>query len=264
MIELLSTREIELMRLAGLKAGLTLSRVGMLVKPGTSTFEIDEFVRHDCAAQECTPAPLGYRGHDSKLPPFPGACCTSINEVVCHGIPNERKLKDGDIVNVDVTHIFMGYHGDTSKTFEVGNVSSEARFLVESCRRALELGIEQVRPNARFGDIGAVIQEFAQSCGLSVVTAFVGHGIGRMFHGAPNVAHSAIRGTGPRMKPGMCFTIEPMLNLGRPEVKILDDRWTAVTADGSLSAQFEHTVLVTDDGCDVLTRVTPLVQSVPK
>lgn len=252
-IEILRPSEIELMREAGKRAALTLRRVTDLIKPGTLTAEIDQFVRFDCTRQDCIPAPLGYRGSDGRSRPFPAACCTSINEVVCHGIPSASRLKDGDIINVDVTHIYKGYHGDTSATFYVGTPSDEARRLVEACRRSLELGIAEVRPGARIGDVGAAIEEYARSQAVSVVTDFVGHGIGRRFHTDPRVPHCGIRGLGIRLKPGMCFTIEPMLNLGHPQTKLLHDGWTAVTVDGSWSAQFEHTILVTDDGHEVLT-----------
>jgi methionyl aminopeptidase len=184
---------------------------------------------------------------------FPKSVCTSINEVVCHGIPGPHRLREGDIINVDVTHIFKGYHGDTSATFYVGQPTTKAAKITEVARRSLELGIAEVRPGARLGDIGAAIQEFAEGQGCSVVTDFVGHGIGRKFHEEPKVSHVGTRGRGVRLKAGMTFTIEPMINLGRPEVRVLEDDWTAVTVDGSLSAQFEHTVLVTDSGCEILT-----------
>jgi methionyl aminopeptidase len=179
--------------------------------------------------------------------------CTSINEVVCHGIPGSRVLQEGDIVNVDVTHIYNGFHGDTSATFYVGTPSEDAKRVTEVARKALALGIAEVKPGARLGDIGAAIQEFAEAHGCSVVRDFVGHGIGRKFHEEPKVEHYGRRGSGKRLKPGMTFTIEPMVNLGSWQVKILDDEWTAVTADGSLSAQFEHTVLVTTTGVEILT-----------
>jgi methionyl aminopeptidase len=175
--------------------------------------------------------------------------------VVCHGIPNEEEvLEDGDIINVDVTHIYEGYHGDTSATFYVGDPSPEAKHVTEVSRRTLDLGITQVREGARLGDIGAAIQEFAEAQGCSVVRAFVGHGIGRIFHEPPQVSHVGRKGTGLRLKAGMVFTIEPMINLGNYDVEILDDNWTAVTRDGSLSAQFEHTIVVTKKGCEILTR----------
>jgi methionyl aminopeptidase len=178
-----------------------------------------------------------------------------VNEVVCHGIPNTHQvLKDGDIINVDVTTIIDGYHGDTSATFYIGHPSPDARRVTEVSRKCLDLGIAEVKDGARLGDIGAAIQDFAEGNGCSVVRAFVGHGIGRKFHDEPKVSHVGKRGTGLRLRAGMIFTIEPMINIGHWDVEILDDEWTAVTKDGSLSAQFEHTILVTRDGCEVLTR----------
>jgi methionyl aminopeptidase len=254
-IDVKTPKEIDLMRKAGRLAAETLEAVGPLIVPGVKTREIDEFVHRDTLRLGCTPAPLNYRG-------FPKSCCTSVNEVICHGIPSERALKDGDIINVDVTHIYEGYHGDTSATFYVGKVSSDARRVTEVARSCLDLGVAQVRPGGRLGDIGAAIQEYAEANGCSVVRAFVGHGIGRKFHEDPQVSHVGNWGRGSRMKPGMTFTIEPMINLGTCEARILDDDWTAVTADGKLSAQFEHTVLVTLTGVEILTkRAKPLANS---
>jgi len=246
-IDVKTPKEIDLMRQVGLLAAATLEAVGPLVRPGVSTREIDEFVHRDTLKKGCIPAPLNYRG-------FPKSCCTSVNDVVCHGIPSDRILKEGDIINVDVTHIYEGFHGDTSATFYVGPPSPKAKLVTEVSRRCLDLGIEQVRPGARIGDIGAAIQEYAESKGCSVVRAFVGHGIGRRFHEDPQVAHYGQWGRGARLKPGMTFTIEPMINVGTFDVRILDDDWTAVTADGELSAQFEHTLLVTLTGVEILTR----------
>src|SRR5512133_1210169 len=254
-IDVKTPKEIELMRAAGRLAAETLQGVGPMIAPGVTTREIDEFVHRDTLRLGWIPAPLNYRG-------FPKSCCTSINEVICHGIPSERALREGDIINVDVTHIYQGFHGDTSATFFVGAVSAEARHVTEVARKCLDLGIAEVRPGARLGDIGAAIQEYAESNGCSVVTAFVGHGIGRKFHDEPQVSHVGQRGRGGRLKPGMTFTIEPMINLGSHEARVLDDDWTAVTVDGSLSAQFEHTVLVTLTGVEILTaRTKPLVNS---
>lgn len=250
-VEIKTAREIEAMREVGKLAGDSLSRVAELIRPGVTTDEINAFVHEDTLKKGARPAPLGYRSGDS--PPFPKSVCTSINEVVCHGIPSSRALREGDIVNVDVTHIYRGFHGDTSATFYVGTPSKEAKLVTEVARRCLELGIKEVRPGARLGDIGAAIQEFAEGRGCSVVEDFVGHGIGRKFHDEPKVAHYGERGKGLRLKAGMTFTIEPMINIGSHEVEVLDDEWTAVTADGSLSAQFEHTVLVTPSGVEVLT-----------
>lgn len=251
-VNIKSAQEIAAMREVCRLAGDTLCKVGEIIKPGITTDEINEFVHADTLRKGARPAPLNYRGGGGG-PPFPKSVCTSVNEVVCHGIPSNRVLKDGDIINVDITHIYNGFHGDTSATFYVGTPSEEAKKVTEVARRALEIGIAEVKPGARLGDIGAAIQEFVESQGCSVVRDFVGHGIGRKFHEEPKVEHYGQRGRGKRLKPGMTFTIEPMINLGSWQVKILDDEWTAVTADGSLSAQFEHTVLVTPTGVEVLT-----------
>jgi methionyl aminopeptidase len=251
-VEIKNPQEIEAMREVGRLAGDTLSKAGEMIRPGITTDEINEFVHADTLRKGARPAPLNYRGAGGG-PPFPKSVCTSVNEVVCHGIPGPRVLQEGDIVNVDVTHIYKGFHGDTSATFYVGKVSEDAKRVTEVARRSLELGIAEVRPGARLGDIGAAIQEFAQRHGCSVVRDFVGHGIGRKFHEEPKVEHYGRRGSGKRLKPGMTFTIEPMINLGSWQVRVLDDEWTAVTDDGSLSAQFEHTILVTESGYEVLT-----------
>jgi methionyl aminopeptidase len=255
-VEIKGPQEIDAMREVSRLAAETLSAVGEIVRPGLTTEEINTFVHSHTLKQGARPAPLNYKG-------FPKSVCTSINEVVCHGIPSsERVLRDGDIINIDVTHIYKGFHGDTSATFYVGKPSADAQRVVEVARRSLALGIAQVRAGARLGDIGAAIQEFAEGQGCSVVRDFVGHGIGRKFHDEPKVMHYGRWGKGERLKPGMTFTIEPMVNVGSWEVDVLDDDWTAVTSDGSLSAQFEHTVLVTDTGVEVLTeRNRPLVNS---
>jgi methionyl aminopeptidase len=254
-VQIKSSREIALMREVGRLAADTLVRVGPMIRPGITTEDINTFVHRDTLEKGAIPAPLNYMG-------FPKSVCTSINEVVCHGIPGSQVLEEGDIINVDVTHIYNGYHGDTSATFYVGEPSEEAKLVTEVSRRSLELAIAEVRPGARLGDIGAAIQEFAEARGCSVVTDFVGHGIGRKFHEEPKVLHVGTRGRGIRLKPGMIFTIEPMINLGVADVEILDDEWTAVTVDGRLSAQFEHTILVTEDGYEILTaRAEPLVNS---
>jgi len=245
-VDIKTAKEIELMREVCSLTAQTLSCVGDVIRPGITTQDIDDFVHRDTLARGCKPAPLNYRG-------FPKSCCTSVNEVVCHGIPGPRILRDGDIINVDVTHIYRGYHGDTSATFYVGTPSESSILVTEVARHSLELGIRQVRPGARLGDIGAAIQEFAESKGCSVVRQFVGHGIGRGFHEDPQVSHVGQWGRGARLKAGMTFTIEPMINLGSWEVGVLEDDWTAVTEDGSLSAQFEHTLLVTTTGCEILT-----------
>ena len=254
-IELKTPRDLDAMRVVGKMAAETLSVVGERLRAGMTTDEIDAIVRADTLPRGATCSTLGYHG-------FTRSCCTSINEVVCHGIPGPRVLASGDIINVDITSFYGGFHGDTSATFFVGKVSPEARHITEVARHCLALGIAQVREDARIGDIGAAIQEYAESQGCSVVRDIVGHGIGRKFHTAPDVPHVGHRGNGPRLKAGMVFTIEPMVNLGGHEYRELDDGWTIVTKDGSLSAQFEHTLAVTKTGCEILTpRDRPLVNS---
>ncbi|HOT93383.1 MAG TPA: type I methionyl aminopeptidase [Anaerolineae bacterium] len=217
------------------------------IRPGITTEQINTWVHEMTLANGAIPAPLHYRG-------YPKSVCTSINEVICHGIPSpDRVLREGDILNVDVTTILNGYYGDSSRMFLIGEVSPEARKLVEVTRECLELGIAQVKPGNRLGDIGHAIQKHAESHGYSVVRAFVGHGTGIYFHEAPDVLHYGVPHTGIELVPGMVFTIEPMINIGTYEVRTLSDGWTAVTADGSLSAQWEHTVLVTAEGVEVLT-----------
>ncbi len=247
-VEIKSTKEIEAMRVVCRMTAETLVLVGEKLRPGMTTEDINTIVHEDTVKRGAFPAPLNYRG-------FPKSVCTSINEVVCHGIPSSEVLRDGDIINVDVTHIYKGFHGDTSATFYIGTPSPEARLVVETARKALELGIAEVKEGARLGDIGAAIQDYVEATGCSVVRDFVGHGIGRKFHDAPQVKHFGKRGQGERLKAGMIFTIEPMVNIGKWEV-VVDpvDNWTVRTVDGSLSAQFEHTVLVTKGGVEVLTR----------
>jgi methionyl aminopeptidase len=254
-VSIKTVREVNGIRAASQMAAETLIAVGEILRPGLTTEEINTFVHDDTLRRGGFPAPLNYHG-------FPKSVCTSINEVVCHGIPGPRALREGDIINVDVTTIFEGFFGDTSATFFIGEVSSEARHVTEVCRKALDLAIAEVREGARLGDIGAAIEGYAHAHGCSVVRAFVGHGIGRVFHEAPQVSHVGKRGTGLRLKAGMVFTIEPMINVGGYEVEVLEDKWTAVTADGSLSAQFEHTIVVTKTGAEVLTkRSRPLKNS---
>lgn len=248
-IVLYGAPEILKLRAAGKVAAETLAFVGARLEAGMSTHDIDCLVREDTARRGGKPSQLGYQG-------FPAAVCTSRNHVVCHGIPSEHeRLLDGDIINVDVTTELDGFHGDTSATFVIGRGSERARFLCSLAERCLRAGIRAVRPSARLGDIGAAIKELADIEGGGVVTEFGGHGIGRAMHMEPHVPHVGKRGSGVRLKPGMAFTVEPMINLGRPEVRVLADGWTVVSEDGSLSAQFEHTVLVTEHGCDVLTRL---------
>ncbi len=247
-VSIKSPREIELMRRASEVTVATLMEVDAMIRPGITTEDINRFVHADTLQRGARPAPLNYHG-------FPKSVCTSVNEVVCHGIPSEKQvLQPGDIINVDVTSVVEGYYGDTSVTFYVGEPSPEAKHVTEVARRSLDLGIATVREGSRLGDIGAAIQEFAEKEGCSVVRAFVGHGIGRIFHEAPQVSHVGQSGSGMRLRAGMCFTIEPMINLGTYEVDVLDDKWTAVTRDGALSAQFEHTLVVTKKGCEILTQ----------
>ena len=249
-IEIHDAGAIARLRAAGRAAAETLARVGARIAEGVSTQDIDTWVREDTARRGGRPSQLGYQG-------FPAAVCTSRNAVVCHGIPNrDDVLVDGDIVNVDVTTLLDGFHGDTSATFIVGdirNASVEARHVVEVARRCRDAGIAAVRDGARIGDIGAAIEELARAEGCSVVRDFGGHGIGRQMHCEPHVSHTGRKGTGTRLKAGMAITIEPMINLGSAEIETLDDGWTIVTADRRLSAQFEHTLVVTNDGCEVMT-----------
>jgi methionyl aminopeptidase len=258
LIETTSPREIEMMRASCQMAAETLLLVGEKLRPGMTTEEINTLVHEDTVRRGGWPSPLNYHG-------FPKSVCTSINEVVCHGIPGAQKLRPGDIINVDVTTLYQGFHGDTSATFFVGEVSAEARHVTEVSRRALELGIAVVRDGARIGDIGEAIENYAVAQGCTVVRDFVGHGIGRKVHTDPQVPHyKPDKGKpNPRMKAGMTFTIEPMINLGSHEVEVDDkDKWTVRTKDRRLTAQFEHTLLVTRTGCEVLTaRKRPLANS---
>lgn len=249
MVELKSPKEIEGIRVSCQMAAETLLLVGEKLRAGMTTDEIDKIVHEDTIRRDgAVPSPLNYKG-------FPKSVCTSVNDIVCHGIPDGTVLKNGDIVNVDVTTFYKGFHGDTSATFYIGTPSAEAKHVTETCRKALDLGIAEVRDGARLGDIGAAIQEYVEAQGCSVVRDFVGHGIGRRFHEPPQVKHYGKRGSGDRIRAGMVFTIEPMVNAGRFEVEIdPKDKWTVRTADGSLSAQFEHTIVVTKNGCEVLTR----------
>jgi methionyl aminopeptidase len=240
--------EIAKMRVAGQVAAGTLAYVASKLRAGTTTKDIDDWVREDTERRGALPSQLGYKG-------FPAAVCTSRNEVVCHGIPNPTHvLLPGDIVNVDVTSNIDGFHGDTSATFQIGEVSDAARHVVDVCRRCLQAAIEVVKDGARLGDIGAAIVEIAAAEGCGVVEEFGGHGIGRKMHMAPHVPHAGKAGRGVRLRAGMIFTIEPMITIGHPRVVVLDDGWTAVTHDGSPTAQFEHTVLVTRTGHEILTQ----------
>ncbi len=234
------------MHKAGALAAQILDEVGALVQPGTTTGVIDDFIRNRVAETGATSATIGYRGYQH-------ASCISVNHVVCHGIPGEKVLKDGDILNIDVTVIVDGWYGDSSRMFVAGTPSVKAKRLIQVTHDALMRGIEAVRPGATFGDIGWAIQEYAEGQRMSVVRDFCGHGLGRVFHAPPNVLHFGRPGKGPVIEEGMFFTIEPMINLGRPETKTLADDWTAVTRDKSLSAQFEHSIGVTATGAEIFT-----------
>jgi methionyl aminopeptidase len=245
-IKLKDSEEIKGIRRAGALVVKTLDLVERHIQPGMTTEFINTLVHDFTLKNGATPAPLNYNG-------FPKSVCVSVNEVICHGIPGERMLTEGDIVNVDVTSILGGYYADANKTFCVGQVSPEAEKIVFVAKKALREGLGQVRPGNRIGDIGWAIQEWAEGQGCSVVREMVGHGVGFQFHEPPQVPHFGRKGQGIPLVPGMVFTVEPMINLGRRELRILDDNWTAVTKDGSLSAQFEQTVLVTEEGYESLT-----------
>ena len=245
-IKLHGAEAFEGMRKAGQLTARALDILVPEVRPGVTTEALDRLSVEFARDHGAIPASLNYRG-------YPKAICTSINHVVCHGIPNDKALRDGDIVNIDVTLIVDGWHGDASRMYCVGSVNRKAERLVEVTYESLRRGIAAVKPGARTGDIGHAIQAYAESERCSVVRDFCGHGLGRVFHDFPNILHYGRVGEGTLLKPGMFFTIEPMINLGRPHVKILSDGWTAVTRDRSLSAQFEHTVGVTETGCEVFT-----------
>lgn len=246
-IAILSAQEAIALRRAGQVAAATLATVGQKLAPGVCASEIDKWVRADTRARGGRPSQLGYEG-------FPAAVCVSRNHVVCHGVPRPTEmLREGDIVNVDITTEIGGFHGDTSATFCIGEPSPEARHVVDVARRCRDRGIEVVRAGVRLGDIGAAIEELARREGCQVVRAYGGHGIGRRMHQEPHVPHVGPAGRGLRLRAGMAITIEPMINLGGAEVRLLSDGWTVVTCDGSLSAQFEHTVLVTATGAEVMT-----------
>lgn len=245
-IHLKEPHEIEGIRKSGELLMSILNQVELMIQPGLKTDDINTFVHEQIIKAGAVPAPLNYRG-------FPKSVCVSVNEVICHGIPGDRVLKDGDIVNVDITPILNGYYSDASKTFFVGTPTEKGQKIVRVAAESLKRGIEAVAPGATLGDIGYAIQSYAESRGCSVVREFVGHGVGTNFHEQPQVLHFGTKGKGVALVPGMVFTIEPMINLGRKELHVLEDRWTAVTNDGSLSAQFEQTILVTENGWESLT-----------
>ena len=251
-VSIKSTQEIDKMRVAGRLAAEVLDFIGPHIKPGVTTEHLDRLC-HDyiTGVQQAIPAPLDYAPPGYQ--PYPKSICTSVNHVVCHGVPGDKKLRPGDIINIDITVIKDGFHGDTSRMYYVGQPSIQARRLCDVTFECLWRGIEQVRPGARLGDIGHAIQSHAEGNGYSVVREFCGHGIGRKFHEDPQVLHYGRPGVGLRLETGMTFTIEPMINAGKPDIRQLADGWTVVTKDHSLSAQWEHTVLGTAIGYEVLT-----------
>ncbi len=249
MISIKSPREIEIMKETCQLAAKTLKNIEPDVKPGVSTEELNRLCHEFIVSHGATPSPLNYHG-------FPKSICTSLNHVICHGIPCEKDvLKDGDIVNIDVTTYLKGFHGDTNKTFFVGEVNPKIKKLVEVTHECMMIGINQIKPGAHVGDIGAAIAEHAHKHKYSVVEEYCGHGIGREFHEDPQIIHIADKGTGVMFKEGMTFTVEPMINIGKRHCRLLSDNWTVVTQDGKQSAQFEHTVLVTASGYEILTLV---------
>ena len=245
-IRIHSEEEFDGMRRSCVLAAKTLDMIGEHVVPGVSTDQLNQLCHDFMVSNDAIPATLGYRG-------FPKSCCISINHVVCHGIPGEKRLKEGDILNIDVTCILDGWYGDTSRMYVAGAWQRKVARLIDVTHESLMRGISVVKPGNTFGDIGAAIQKFVELNKMSVVRDFCGHGLGEIFHSAPNVLHYGSAGTGPKLEVGMFFTIEPMVNLGRAETKILSDNWTAVTKDKSLSAQFEHSIGVTENGCEIFT-----------
>jgi methionyl aminopeptidase len=245
-IKLHEAEAFEAMRAAGRLAAEALDLLAGEVAPGVATAHLDRLAFEFAMDHGAVPAPLNYRG-------YPKSICTSINHVVCHGIPNDKGLRDGDILNIDVTLILDGWHGDSSRMYPVGEIKRAAERLIDVTHESMMRGIAAIRPGATIGDIGAAIQDYAEGQRTSVVRDFCGHGLGRLFHDVPNILHYGRPGEGVELKPGMFFTVEPMINLGRPHVKILSDGWTAVTRDRSLSAQFEHSVGVTDQGVEIFT-----------
>ena len=235
------------MRAAGRLAAAALDHIIPHVVPGATTADIDKMVEDFVLGHGAVPATVGYRG-------YAHSSCISVNHVVCHGIPSDKPLKDGDIANIDITVIVDGWHGDTSRMFLVGDVPLKARRLVDVTYECLMMGIEQARPGNHVGDIGHAIQTHAEKQRYGIVRDFCGHGLGRLFHDSPEIVHAGRPGTGPELRPGMFFTIEPMINLGKAGVKVLDDGWTAVTRDRSLSAQFEHSIGITESGCEIFTK----------
>ena len=247
MIPIKTPKEIEKMRVAGKLAATTMDMISLHVRAGITTEELDKICHDYIVSNGAIPAPLNYRG-------YPKSICTSVNHVICHGIPGPKELKDGDIMNIDITVIKDGYHADTGKMFMIGKPSILAERLVRITKECLDLAIQIIKPGIHLGDIGATIQQHAEKHNFSVVRDYCGHGIGRQFHEEPQVLHYGTFNTGPILQPGMVFTIEPMINAGKKETKLMPNNWTAITKDHSLSAQWEHTILVTEHGHEVLTR----------
>jgi len=247
-VHIKTQEEVDQMRPSCIMAAEILLMIEPYIKPGVTTNRLNEICHDYIIAHDAIPSPLNYKG-------FPKSICASVNDEICHGIPSDRKLRNGDIVNLDITVLAHGYHGDTNKTFFVGSPRKNLLRLAETTKEALQKGIEEVRPGAHLGDIGAAIQAYVEPKGYSIVREFCGHGIGKNFHEDPQVLHYGTRGRGLELKKGMVFTIEPMINMGKPGLRIKADKWTAVTEDGSHSCQYEHTMTVTDDGCEVLTRL---------
>ena len=248
MVHIKTDQEIDQMRPSCNMAAEILLMIEPYIKPGVTTNRLNDICHDYILAHDAIPSPLNYKG-------FPKSICASVNDEICHGIPSDRKLRNGDIVNLDITVLLNGYHGDTNKTFFVGSPRKKLLKLAETTKAALQKGIDQVKPGAYLEDIGAAIQGYAEPMGYSIVREFCGHGIGKNFHEEPQVLHFGTRGKGMQLKKGMVFTIEPMINLGKRDLKILPDKWTAVTLDGSYSCQYEHTLAITDHGCEVLTRL---------
>ena len=253
-VVLKNRRQIDLLRAAGRLVAEALDRVSENVRPGVTTAELDRVAEQYIRKHRAVPSFKGYRGSRASAPPFPGTICASVNEVICHGIPSNRRLKEGDIISVDVGAILNGWCGDICATFAVGAIDRQSQRLLDVTRQALERGIAAAGPGRRLGDIGAAIQQLVESQGFSVVREWTGHGIGQKPHEAePTVLHYGTPNAGLLLRPGMVFTIEPMVNIGTPETKLLDDGWTVVTADGARSAQFEHTIAITEGGAEILS-----------
>jgi methionyl aminopeptidase len=252
-VHLKSPNDIKALRAAGRLVAQAFAELETAIRPGIKLRELDDLVTDFLARSGAQPLYKGYRGRPADRPPFPGVICASVNQEICHGLPNDRALKDGDIVAIDIGLKYNDWCGDACVTYPVGQVKPEAQRLMDVTKECLRLGIETAKPGIHISDIGAVIEKFATSQGFSVVREWGGHGLGRNLHEDPSVPHIGPGGQGPVLRPGMVFTIEPMINAGKPEWKLLKDGWTVVTADGKLSAQFEHTIAITDYGADVLS-----------